>query len=46
MLDKAATCGLVRGLLLHDFGEGGILSLQYADDTTLFSGAELDHLFI
>jgi hypothetical protein len=43
MLDKAARSGLVKGML-HDFREGGILSLQYADDTILFSSTDISHL--
>lgn len=43
MLDKAARSGLVKGML-HDFREGGILSLQYADDTILFSSSDISHL--
>jgi hypothetical protein len=43
MLDKAARAGLVKGLL-HDFREGGILSLQYADSTILFSSSDTSHL--
>lgn len=39
MLTKAAAHGLVQGLL-GDFKQGGIVSLQYADDTILFSSAE------
>lgn len=38
MLYKAAEKKLIRGLLC-DFFEGGVVSLQYADDTLLF----LDH---
>jgi len=45
MLDKAASCGLVRGLL-HDFRECVILCLQYVDETILFSSAELIRPFI
>jgi hypothetical protein len=36
MLDKASVEGLMCGLL-GQFRRGGILSLQYADDTLLFS---------
>lgn len=43
MLSKAASKGLVQGLL-GDFKEGGVLSLQYADDTILFSSAQEPHL--
>jgi hypothetical protein len=39
MLAKAASKGLVRGLL-EDFRPGRIASLQYANDTILFSKAE------
>lgn len=39
MLAKATSKGLVRGLL-EEFKMGGIVSLQYADDTILFSKAE------
>jgi hypothetical protein len=39
MLDRAAGVGV-----LQDFRVGGIISLQYADDTILFSSAELPHL--
>jgi hypothetical protein len=39
MIDKAVERGLVKGLL-EDFRLGGIVSLQYADDTILFSKAE------
>lgn len=43
MLDKAARSSLIQGELT-DFTEGGIMSLQYADDTILFSSADLLHL--
>jgi hypothetical protein len=43
MLDKSAKCGLIQGVL-QDFRVGGIVSLQYADDTILFSSADLAHL--
>lgn len=43
MLDRASSAGLFRGLMCN-FREGGILSLQYADDTVLFSSAETSHL--
>jgi hypothetical protein len=43
MLVKGARQGLIRGLG-DDFREGGIISLQYADDTILFSDVEPDHL--
>lgn len=39
MLMKAVNKGLVRGLL-ENFKEGGIVSLQYANDTILFAKAE------
>jgi len=39
MLAKATNKGLVKGLL-EDFRPGGIVTLQYADDTSLFSKAE------
>ena len=39
MLKKASEQGLIRGLLT-DFREGGVISLQYADDTILFSSIE------
>jgi hypothetical protein len=42
ILDKAARAGLIKGLL-QDF-RGGIVSLQYAEDTILFSSAETSHL--
>jgi hypothetical protein len=43
MLHKAANEGLVRGLLA-DFREEGVISLQYADDTIIFSSVEEGHL--
>jgi len=43
MLDKAASARLIKGVL-QNFRMGGIVSLQYADDTILFSGAETNHL--
>jgi hypothetical protein len=43
MLAKAASKGLVAGLLVQ-FRPGGILILQYADDTVLFSDADNDSL--
>ena len=43
MLKKASEQGLIRGLLT-DFREGGVISLQYADDTILFSSVEDQHL--
>jgi mannosylglycoprotein endo-beta-mannosidase len=39
MLKRATNRGLIKGLL-EDFRPGGIVSLQYADDTVLFSSAE------
>lgn len=39
MLAKASSRGLIKGVL-NDFREGGIISLQYADDTILFSKTE------
>jgi hypothetical protein len=39
MTDRAINRGLVKGLL-DDFSMGGIVSLQYADDTILFSKAK------
>jgi hypothetical protein len=39
MLAKATNKGLVKGLL-EDFRPGGIVALQYADDTNLFSKVE------
>lgn len=43
MLDRAAKHGIIRGLLT-DFTEEGIISLQYADDTILFSDHDEQHL--
>jgi hypothetical protein len=43
MLDKSARIGLIQGVL-QDFREGGILSLQYADDTILFASADFSQL--
>ena len=43
MLDKAASAGLIKGVL-QNFRMGGIVSLQYADDTILFSSAETNHI--
>jgi mannosylglycoprotein endo-beta-mannosidase len=43
MLSKAASRGTVQGLL-EGFRVGGILSLQYADDTILFSSANEIHI--
>jgi hypothetical protein len=39
MIDRAVSRGLVKGLL-GDFRSGGIVSLQHADDTILFSKTE------
>jgi hypothetical protein len=39
LLTKASNRGFIKGLL-EDFRPGGIISLQYADDTILFSKAE------
>jgi hypothetical protein len=43
MLVKGANLGLVKALG-SDFREGGIIALQYADDTLIFSDTEHDHL--
>jgi hypothetical protein len=43
MLVKATKKDLVRGLL-DDFKPGGIISLQYADGTFLFSSCELPYV--
>jgi hypothetical protein len=43
MLDKSARSGLIQGVL-QDFREGGIMSLQYADYTILFSSADFSQL--
>jgi hypothetical protein len=43
ILVKGAREGLIKGLD-HNFRNGGIISLQYADDTILFSDVELEHL--
>ena len=43
MLAKAADQGLIRGVLT-DFTPNGIISLQYADDTLIFSSSEMSHL--
>ena len=43
MLLKGASLGLVRGLA-SDFREDGIIALQYADDTIIFSKVEDNHL--
>lgn len=39
MLNKATNNGLVKGFM-EDFRPGGLVALQYADDTILFSKAE------
>jgi hypothetical protein len=39
MLQKGAGKGIIRGIA-EEFREGGIISLQYADDTILFSRIE------
>jgi mannosylglycoprotein endo-beta-mannosidase len=39
MLKRDVDRGLIKGLL-EDFRSGGIVSLQYADDTILFSSAK------
>jgi hypothetical protein len=44
MLDKAASGGHIQGVL-QGFREGGVVSLQYDDDTILFSSVEPYHLF-
>ena len=43
MLKKASEQGPITGLLTN-FREGGVISLQYADDTILFSSVEDQHL--
>jgi hypothetical protein len=43
MLDKSVQGGLIQGVL-QDFRVGGIVSLQYVDDTILFSSADLTYL--
>lgn len=43
MLDKSARSGLIQGVQ-QDFRDGGILSLQFADDTILFFSADFAHL--
>jgi len=43
ILKKASEQDLIRGLLT-DFREGGVISLQYADVTILFSSIEDQHL--
>jgi hexokinase len=43
MLLKAAEQGLVKGLLTK-FRKEGVISLQYADDTIIFSSCEDEHL--
>jgi hypothetical protein len=41
MLQKASRCELIEGLG-KDLIEGGVISLQYADDTLLFMGENED----
>lgn len=43
MLMKAADHGLIKGLMI-DFREEGTISLQYADDTIIFSNVENQQL--
>jgi hypothetical protein len=43
MLAKSSRNNLVKGLL-GQFREGGILVLQYANDTLLFSSSDREHL--
>jgi hypothetical protein len=43
MLVKGDNMGRIRRLG-SEFTEGGVVSLQYADDTILFSDIDLDHL--
>jgi hypothetical protein len=43
MLAKASRNNLVKGLL-GQFREGGIMTLQYADETLLFSSSDREHL--
>jgi hypothetical protein len=43
MVAKASQQSLVEGLL-GDFRPGGILTLQYADDTLLFPSSDNTHL--
>jgi hypothetical protein len=43
MLLKGASLGLVKGLA-SGFREEGIIALQYADDTIVFTDAEESHL--
>jgi hypothetical protein len=43
MLIKASEACQIQGLV-PDFKPGGVVSLQYADDTILFSGVEEHHL--
>ena len=43
MMEKAARGGLIKGLLT-DFTPNGIISLQHADDTIIFSDCEESHL--
>jgi hypothetical protein len=42
MLQKAAENGLIKGLG-NDIIEGGVISLQYADDTILFVDKNLEY---
>lgn len=43
MLTKAAARNLISGVMT-DVREGGVISLQYADDIILFSDADEEHL--
>lgn len=43
MLKKALESGLVKGILGEE-REGGVMSLQYADDTLIFFSADELHL--
>jgi hypothetical protein len=43
ILTKTSRKGLVRGLL-ENFIPGGILALQYVDDTLLFSSCDISSL--
>jgi len=43
MLSKVVENNLIGGLLT-DFKDGGVVSLQYADDTILFSDCDGTHL--
>jgi hypothetical protein len=42
MMQKAANEGLIRGLV-SDLVPGGVISLQYADDTILFVDKEISY---